>query len=127
MKKITQKNLILVLLLILTGSIMQLGAQTTITGQITDSIIKTTLPGVNILIKGTTKGTVSDADGKFTIAVPSSKDVLVFSYIGYVTKEVEVGNSSRIDLALSPEIINLDEVVVMGYSTKKRSYYTVFR
>jgi TonB-linked SusC/RagA family outer membrane protein len=124
MKKITQKNLILVLLLILTGSIMQLGAQTTITGQITDSIIKTTLPGVNILIKGTTKGTVSDADGKFTIAVPSPKDVLVFSYIGYVTKEVVVGNSTRIELALSPDIINLDEVVVMGYSTKKRSEIT---
>jgi TonB-linked SusC/RagA family outer membrane protein len=124
MKKIIQKSLFLVLLLILTGSFMQLGAQTTITGQITDSLSNATVPGVNILIKGTLNGTVTDADGNFKIVVPSSKDVLVFRFIGYKTKEVQVGNKTRIDLAMSQEVVSLDEVVVMGYSTKKRSEIT---
>jgi len=80
------------------------------------------LPGANILIKGTTKGVSTDFDGKFTITA-SPQTVLVFSYIGYTSKEVTVGNKTQIDVVLSSEN-KLDEVVVIGYGTQKKSDLT---
>jgi TonB-dependent starch-binding outer membrane protein SusC len=78
------------------------------------------LPGVNIIIKGTTSGTTTDADGAFTIEVPSPESVLIFSFIGYETQEVAVGQRTTIVVVLSPDVQTLNEIVVVGYGTAKR-------
>ncbi|MFZ6009448.1 MAG: SusC/RagA family TonB-linked outer membrane protein [Bacteroidota bacterium] len=82
------------------------------------------LPGVNVLVKGTTIGTVTDANGSFALAVPSNESILVFSFIGYLTKEVAVNGQTVIDVQLSADVKTLSEVVVIGYGTQKKSDLT---
>lgn len=82
------------------------------------------LPGVNVLIKGTSIGTTTDADGKYALEVPDAESVLVFSFIGYVSQEIVVGTQSVIDIILSPDVQALEEVVVIGYGTVKKSDLT---
>ncbi|MFL0683553.1 MAG: SusC/RagA family TonB-linked outer membrane protein [Algoriphagus aquaeductus] len=81
------------------------------------------LPGVSILLKGTTRGTTTDLDGKYSITGPSS-GVLVFSFIGYNSLEENIGSRTKIDVTLSPDVSNLEEVVVVGYGTQKKSQLT---
>lgn len=81
------------------------------------------LPGVTILLKGTTKGTTTDLDGNYSISGPAS-GVLVFSFIGYTPIEETIGNRSRIEVNLVPDVANLEEVVVVGYGTVKKSQLT---
>ncbi|UZR96273.1 SusC/RagA family TonB-linked outer membrane protein [Chondrinema litorale] len=81
------------------------------------------LPGVSILIKGTTTGTTSDFDGNYSLNA-SDGATLQFSYIGFVTQEVEVTTQSVIDISLQPDLEQLEEVVVVGYGTQKRSDVT---
>lgn len=81
------------------------------------------LPGVTILVKGTTTGTTTDIDGQYAISSPSN-GVLVFSFIGYSPIEREVGNQSQINVSLLPDLSDLDEVVVVGYGTAKKSQLT---
>src|SRR6187549_1886962 len=92
-----------------------------VTGRVTSQDDGQGFPGVNVIVKGTTIGTATDSDGKFSIRVPSSESVLVFSSIGYSTKEEVVGSRSVIDVALSADISSLAEVVVVGYGTVKKS------
>jgi TonB-linked SusC/RagA family outer membrane protein len=82
------------------------------------------IPGVNVLVKGTTVGTVTDAGGNFSINVPDENAVLVFSFIGYETKEVAVNAQSVIAVSLAPDTKTLEEVVVIGYGTQKKSDLT---
>jgi len=82
------------------------------------------LPGVNILEKGTTNGVVSDFDGNYTISNLGENAVLLFSYIGFSTKEISVDGRSAIDLELSEDAAQLDEVVVVGYGTQSRREVT---
>lgn len=81
------------------------------------------LPGVTILLKGSTTGTTTDLDGKYSISGPAS-GVLVFSFIGYTPWEETIGNRSRIDVNLNPDLADLEEVVVVGYGTVKKSQLT---
>ena len=81
------------------------------------------LPGVTILLKGTTRGTTTDLDGKYSITAPSS-GVLVFSFIGYNNAEETIGSRTKIDISLNPDVSNLEEVVVVGYGTQKKSQLT---
>lgn len=78
------------------------------------------LPGVNILEKGTTNGTTSDPEGRYSIDVSNSNSVLTFSFIGFQSQDVAVGNRSTIDLTLEPDVTALQEVVVTGYTTQNR-------
>lgn len=96
----------------------------TVKGTVTDGSNQQPLPGVNITVSGTTEGVITDIDGKYSIDIPSASAVLVFSYIGYNSERVEVGNRSVIDISLIPDIKNLDEVVVVGYGTVKKSDLT---
>ncbi len=96
----------------------------TISGKVTDLGTGEGLPGVNILAKGTTTGTVTDADGNYRITVSDEVTVLVFSYISYETEEIQIGGRSVINLTLSPDIQSLSEVVVVGYGTVKKSDLT---
>ena len=82
------------------------------------------LPGVNIVIKGTLIGTITDLDGNFTIGVDGPDAILVISIVGYRTQEVTVGNQTQIDVALEIDIIGLEEVVAYGYGTMKKSDLT---
>jgi TonB-linked SusC/RagA family outer membrane protein len=84
----------------------------------------TALPGVNILVKGTTLGTVTDADGKFIVNVPDNDAVLIFSFIGYSPQEVSVGGRNAVDVTLLEDTRQLEEVVVIGYGEQSRETLT---
>ena len=78
------------------------------------------MPGVNVMVKGTLTGSATDANGRYTIAVPDRDAVLVFSYIGYQTQEFVVGNQTQINVAMVEDARQLEEVVVVGYGTQKK-------
>ena len=78
------------------------------------------IPGASVIVKGTTTGTSTDFDGKFTINA-SPANVLLMSYIGYATREITVGSQKTISVTLQEDVAKLDEVVVLGYGTQKRS------
>ena len=82
------------------------------------------LPGVNVLVKGTTTGTVTDLEGNYRVTVPEGYDVLVFSSIGYTNQEVTIGNQTTIDIVLEEDIQSLSEVVVVGYGTQEKKEIT---
>jgi TonB-linked SusC/RagA family outer membrane protein len=82
------------------------------------------LPGVNVLVKGTTVGTVTDARGEYSLEIPSRDAILVFSFIGYASSEVPVGERATIDVELSADVRSLDEVVVVGYGTQRKADLT---
>src|SRR5690606_17219081 len=92
-----------------------------VSGTVTSEASGETLPGVTIVIKGSSTGTTTDLDGKYVIDVPNSNDILVFSSIGYLTQEIPVNNRSIIDIRLEEDIASLEEVVVVGYGTQKKS------
>lgn len=77
------------------------------------------LPGVNVMVKGTTVGTISDVEGKYRLTVPASATTLVFSYIGYVSTDVEIGTRSTIDLQMETDTRQLNEVVVTALNLKR--------
>src|SRR5690606_9872547 len=93
-------------------------AQSTLTGTITDDI-GTPLPGVSILVKGTTQGTTTDNDGRYSLSTTPDA-ILVVSFIGYQTQEITVGNRTNIDISLQPDVAALQEVVITGYTTQDR-------
>jgi len=91
-----------------------------VSGQISDAADGSLLPGVSVLIKGTSVGTITDMDGKFTLKL-KEKGTLVISFIGYDAKEVEAAPGDNVNLKLSVKSTNLDEVLVIGYGTVKKS------
>lgn len=95
----------------------------TISGKITDSESGEPLPGVNVVIKNSTHGTVTDIDGNYTLQA-SPEDVLVFSFIGYLAEDVPVGSQTTISFSLMPNIETLSELVVVGYGVQKKSVVT---
>lgn len=100
------------------------GAEKIVGGTVTSAEDNGPLPGVNVLVKGTTQGTTTDANGKYSIIVPDENSILVFSFIGYTPQEVPVGSQSTINVSLVSDIQQLSEVVVVGYGTQKRSDVT---
>src|SRR5690606_36661326 len=97
--------------------------QQTITGKITDSK-NLPLPGVTVLIKGTTRGTISNADGNFTLANVPENATLVFSFVGMKSQELVVGNQTTINVRLEEESIGIDEVVAIGYGVQRKADLT---
>jgi TonB-linked SusC/RagA family outer membrane protein len=98
--------------------------QMKVSGKITDSGTGQAMPGVNIVVKGTMIGAITDVDGKYSISLTDKNAVLVFSFIGYISQEVPVNGKTTIDVALATELKGLDEVVVVGYGTQKRTTLT---
>lgn len=94
-----------------------------ISGTVTDEN-GISLPGVTILEHGTTKGTVTDIDGKYALKVNSKNSILIFSFVGYLKKEVVVGSSTTIDVGMELDARQLDEIVVVGYGAQKKSEVT---
>lgn len=112
-----KKYSFILFLLLLTPMV---GAQVTISGTVTDATDGSTLPGVNIVEKGTTSGTTSDSDGSYTLTVSDGATV-VFSFVGFLTKEIPAGNGGTVDVSLKLDILGLEEVVVIGYGTTKKA------
>ncbi len=117
----------LVAILLISGipfpGITQTSPSRVVSGRVTDSGGEP-IPGVNILIKGTQQGLTSDIDGKFSVEVPNGQTVLVFSFVGYESREVTVGNRTIIDISLQVDAKSLEEVVVVGYGTQSRAKVT---
>ncbi|MFY0687410.1 MAG: TonB-dependent receptor [Cyclobacteriaceae bacterium] len=97
--------------------------QRTVKGQVTDEE-GNGIPGANVILKGTSSGSSTDIDGNYTINVTSDDDVLVFSFIGFASQEVTVGARSIVDVSLAVDVQALDEIVVIGYGTQKKSDLT---
>ncbi|MCG8306309.1 MAG: TonB-dependent receptor [Cytophagales bacterium] len=92
----------------------------TITGTVTTDEDNTGLPGVNVILKGTSIGTVTDIEGNYKIDVEGESAILVFSSVGYAVEELAVGNKTVIDVALTPDIKALEEIVVVGYGEQRK-------
>lgn len=118
-----QKHLLsIVLLLIGFGS--ALGQTRALTGKVTDEAAKD-LPGVSVIIKGTQRGTTTDANGEYKLAIPEQGEVTItFSFVGYQSQDVQLGARSTLDIALTPEDKTLSEVVVVGYGTQRKKDLT---
>jgi TonB-dependent starch-binding outer membrane protein SusC len=119
-KQIGSSGILLSLFLLLSISVQ---AQVVVSGTVIDDTGET-LPGVNVQVKGTNQGTITDVDGQYSIEVPSEGDVLVFSFIGFETMEIKVGNQTIIDVNLASGMEALTEVVVVGYGVQRKSDIT---
>lgn len=106
---------LLYLLMMATGAF----AQQNVTGKVTDEN-DSPLPGVNVTVKGVKVGTMTDFDGLFSVEVPATDAVLVFTYVGYKKQEINVEGKSTLNVTLREDISTLDEVVVVGYGTQVR-------
>ena len=95
----------------------------TITGKVTDTS-GFPLPGVTIIIKGTTRGTVTDADGNYSLSNVPDDATLVFSFVGMESQEVQVGNRTKIDVVMQEETVSLEEVVAIGYGVQQKKLLT---
>jgi TonB-linked SusC/RagA family outer membrane protein len=100
--------------------LLNLIQQGIVTGKITDATTGEAMPGVNIQVKGTSLGTITNNSGEYSISVPDLNATLVFSFIGYRSQEVFLGGRTILNIALENEMLGLDEVVVIGYGTQKR-------
>ncbi len=106
-------------LLVLLSTAYGFSQTRTITGTVSDNMGP--MPGVNVLVKGTTNGVVTDFDGEFIIDGISDTDILVFSYVGFVPQEIPVGTQNTINITMQEDTQALDEVIVVGYGTQKKS------
>jgi TonB-linked SusC/RagA family outer membrane protein len=114
----------ILMLIVLMICVVQVFAQTrTVTGLVTSKEDGQTIPGVNVSVKGTTTGTVTDLKGYYSIKVDTTS-TLVFTFVGYQTVEIRVGDQEEINLAMEAETKAIDELVVIGYGTQKKSHLT---
>lgn len=91
-----------------------------VSGQVTSADDGRPLPGVNVVVKATTTGTVTDSDGRYSLSAPASTDTLVFSFVGFLSREVPIAGRSVVDVQLSLDDVLLDEVVVVGYGARSK-------
>ena len=121
----TAGRLFLSILLLMVGEISLVFSQTgtTISGQVKDAE-GTPLIGATVLVKGTSRGVITDTQGNYTIEASTGKDTLIFSYVGYVTKEIAVGNQTKLNVSLEPEALGIEEMVVIGYGTQSKKSVT---
>ncbi|MCF8225493.1 MAG: TonB-dependent receptor [Bacteroidales bacterium] len=123
--KIAIKPLFIAFLFVIISSFFSiLIAQETVSGTVTDAETGDAIIGATVLLKGSTTGSITDIEGYYSISVTSRDDVLRFSYVGYVTQEIQVNGNSVIDVQLEVDRTQLDEVVVIGYGTQKKTDLT---
>ncbi|WP_316813264.1 TonB-dependent receptor [Pedobacter heparinus] len=120
MKQFYLKVIVLLLSLLTTGAYAQ---NKRVTGTVSGEDDGLSIPSVSVVLKGTKLGTQTDINGKFSLDV-SANDVLVFTYVGYLTQEVKIGNNTNLKVVLRSSAANLDEVVVIGYGTQNRRNVT---
>ena len=98
--------------------------EVTITGTVTGAEDGSELPGVNVLVKGTSIGTITDVEGNYRLSAPDDATTLVFSFVGYLAKEVPINGQTTIDVTLESDVKSLEEVVVVGFGTQKKADLT---
>ncbi|MDO8952118.1 MAG: SusC/RagA family TonB-linked outer membrane protein, partial [Draconibacterium sp.] len=113
---------LLFLLMVFVATISSTMAQKTVTGNVTAE--GSPLPGVTVVVKGTTVGTVTNPDGNYSLSVPANAKTLLFSFIGMKPQEMEIGTQTSFNVVLMPDVIGLEEVVAIGYGTMKKSDLT---
>lgn len=118
-----RKGLLSFVLVLLTIS-MAWSQTRIITGKVVSDDEPDGLPGVNVVVRGTTTGVITDLDGEYSIAVQGDNATLVFSFIGYTTKQEVVGNRSIINVTLNPDTQNLEEVIITAYGTADKGNFT---
>lgn len=112
-------------MVLMIGTIVVANAQNrSISGTVLDATLGDPVPGATVLIKGTTRGTATDLDGKFTLPLQAGDQVLVISFVGYLTQEVEIGNQSTITVSLQEDVQSLQEAVVIGYGSQDKKEIT---
>ena len=109
-----KKKLLFVLCCVLALSSQVLAQEIQVTGTVISGEDDTGLPGVNVIVKGTTVGTVSDINGAYSLQVPDDNSILVFSSVGYVSQEITVGTNTVIDVTLFQDVTALSEIVVVS-------------
>jgi TonB-linked SusC/RagA family outer membrane protein len=115
---------LLSLVIILIASFSTVCAQNSISGTVTDAQSGESLPGVNILVKSTSQGTSTNADGAYSFSVESLQDTLIFSFIGYSKQEIPMNGRSELDIDLTPSTFAVEELVVVGYGTQEEQDVT---
>lgn len=120
---ITRCKVKFILTVLLFITLQNVYAQKVVTGKVVDENGEM-MPGVNVLLKNSNRGTTSDSEGKFSIETSGNDDVLVFTFIGYERQEIIVGAQTTIDVNLVPDLSSLQEVVVIGYGTQKAGEVT---
>lgn len=100
------------------------GQQRTVTGKVTTAEDGSEFPGVSVLVKGTTVGAITDSNGNYSLNIPPEGQTLVFSFIGFVSQEKAIGNNSVINVALTPDVTELGEVVVTAFGTTTKRDFT---
>lgn len=118
------RNLLLIAMIALLSVSIAFGQTRVVTGTVTEADTGDPIPGANVVLKGTSSGSVTDLDGNYSISVPDENAILVFSFVGFVAEEVLVGNQSIISVSLVSDVTALSEVVVIGYGTAKKSDLT---
>lgn len=105
-------------------SFQALGQAGTVTGVVTSAEDGGTIPGVSVVVKGTTMGTVTNADGVYTISVTENATALVFTYVGMSTQEVSIDGRSSINVVMETDVLGIDEVIVTAFGTAKKGAFT---
>jgi iron complex outermembrane receptor protein len=118
------KTLLLAMTLIFSVSLAANAQNRIITGTVLDATLGDGVPGATVIIKGTTRGVPTDLDGKFSIEVQPGDQILVISFVGYNTQEVEIGNQTNITVNLEEDIQSLQEAVVIGYGSQDKKELT---
>ncbi len=111
----------IVSLILLLSASLALAQTITITGTVTETVEKFPIPGVTVVVKGTTVGTITGLDGKYTISVPEDGTTLLYSFVGFATQEILINGRSNIDVRLKESAVELSEVIAIGYGTQKKS------
>ncbi len=126
MRKYLQKmNALLLVCLLIVGSMAAANAQDrVVTGTVMDATLGEPIPGVTVIVKGTTRGTTTDMDGNYSINLQPGDQTLVYSFVGFAPQEVTVGNQSTINIDLDEDIQSLQEAVVIGYGTQDKKEIT---
>lgn len=106
------------------GNVTATAQNVEVSGTVTDAEDGSSLPGVNIILQGTSTGTSTNSDGFYSLQVPSLQDTLVVSFVGYITQQVPINGRSTVDISLSPDVQQLEDVVVVGYGTQEKRQIT---
>lgn len=115
----TLMRFVLIITCLFSSGALSAQQQKTINGTVSSSSGET-LPGVSILVKGTTTGTITNIDGEFSLEVPGAAETLVFSFVGMTTQEVAIGNQTTMNVVLAEDVQGLEEIVVVGFGTQKK-------
>ena len=115
------RKLTTLLVILLFAGLQVAFAQRTVTGRVTTATDGSPLPGVTVLLQGTTTGSLTDTDGRFSITVPNNQAVLRFSFVGYTEQAVTVGNQSVINVSLAESVLQMDEVIVTALGIKREA------